>query len=75
MWSCISISINGDDDVQASSKAIRTWLERNDGRPTGRRRSIADPFGSHWVLIARGPLPTAQHSRPGAAHREVYVHC
>jgi len=40
------LHINGDDDVQAYSKTIRAWLERNDGRPTGRRRSIADPLGS-----------------------------
>src|SRR5680860_606644 len=40
------LHINGDDDVQAFSKTIRAWLERNDGRPTGRRRSIADPVGS-----------------------------
>jgi hypothetical protein len=36
---------NGDDDVQAYSKTIRAWLEANKGRPTARRRTIADPFG------------------------------
>ena len=40
------LHINGDDDVQAYSRTIRAWLERNDGRPTDRRRSIADPVGS-----------------------------
>lgn len=35
------LHINGDDGVQAYSKAIRAWLEANNGRPTGRRRSIA----------------------------------
>lgn len=42
----MQLHINGDDDVQAYSKSIRAWLERSGGRPTGRRRSIADPFGS-----------------------------
>jgi hypothetical protein len=42
----MQLHINGDDDAQAYSKTIRTWLERNGGRPTARRRSIADPFGS-----------------------------
>src|SRR5215208_5346349 len=42
----IQLHINGDDDAQAYSKTIRSWLERNDGRPTARRRSIADPSGS-----------------------------
>jgi hypothetical protein len=40
------LHINGDDDVQAYSKAIREWLEANGGRPAGRRRSVADPAGS-----------------------------
>lgn len=42
----MQLHINGDGDVQAYSKTIRAWLERNGGRPTARRRSIADPFGS-----------------------------
>jgi hypothetical protein len=42
----IQLHINGDDDAQAYSKTIRSWLERNEGRPTARRRSIADPSGS-----------------------------
>jgi hypothetical protein len=42
----MQLHINGDDDVQAYSTTIRSWLERNEGRPTARRRSIADPFGS-----------------------------
>ena len=37
------LHINGDDDVPAYTKAIRTWLEANGGRPVGRRRAIADP--------------------------------
>jgi hypothetical protein len=41
----MQLHINGDDDVQAYSKTIRVWLEANDGRPTARRRAIADPFG------------------------------
>jgi transposase-like protein len=41
----MQLHINGDDDVQAYSTTIRTWLEANGGRPTARRRSIADPFG------------------------------
>jgi Transposase, Mutator family len=42
----MQLHINGDDDVQTYSKTIREWLEANGGRPTGRRRSIADPAGS-----------------------------
>jgi hypothetical protein len=42
----MQLHINGDDDVQAYAKTIRRWLEHNGGRPTGRRRSIADPHGS-----------------------------
>jgi hypothetical protein len=42
----MQLHINGDDNAQAYSKAIRTWLEANHGRPTARRRAIADPFGS-----------------------------
>jgi hypothetical protein len=42
----MQLHINGDDDIQAYSKAIRAWLETNGGRPAGRRRSIADPASS-----------------------------
>ena len=42
----MQLHINGEDDVQAYSKIIRAWLEANNGRPTARRRAIADPFGS-----------------------------
>jgi hypothetical protein len=42
----MQLHINGDDHVQAYSKAIREWLEANKGRPTARRRAIADPLGS-----------------------------
>jgi hypothetical protein len=42
----MQLHINGDDDVQAYAKTIRRWLELNDGRPVGRRRSIADPLSS-----------------------------
>lgn len=37
---------NGQDDVQGYTKAIRSWLEANGGRPTARRRGIADPAGA-----------------------------
>ena len=39
------LCVNGDDDVQAYAKRIRTWLEANGGRPIGPRRAIADPLG------------------------------
>lgn len=42
----MQLHINGDDDIQAYSKTIRKWLETNEGRPTARRRAIADPLGS-----------------------------
>jgi Transposase, Mutator family len=42
----MQLHVNGDDDVQAYSKAIRAWLEASGGRPQGRRRGIADPKGS-----------------------------
>jgi len=42
----MQLHINGDDDIQAYSKSIRAWLESNEGRPTGRRRAIADRLGS-----------------------------
>lgn len=42
----MQLHINGDDDVQAHSKTIREWLEANNGRPTARRRAVADPLGS-----------------------------
>jgi hypothetical protein len=42
----VQLHVNGDDDVQAYSTTIRSWLEGTQGRPTARRRAIADPFGS-----------------------------
>lgn len=42
----MQLHINDDDDIQAYSKTIRAWLEANGGRPTARRRAIADPLGS-----------------------------
>lgn len=39
----MQLHINGEDDTQAYSKAIRAWLESNHGRPRGRRREITDP--------------------------------
>ncbi len=42
----MQLHINGDDDVGAYSKTIRTRLECNEGRPAGRRRSIADQADS-----------------------------
>lgn len=44
--SLMQLHINGDDDIQAYSRAIRAWLEANHGRPRGRRRAIADLQGS-----------------------------
>lgn len=41
----MQLHINGEDDVQAYSKTIRSRLEANRGRPPGRRRSIADRAG------------------------------
>jgi hypothetical protein len=35
-----------DDDVQGYTKAIRSWLEANGGRPATHRRAIADPAGA-----------------------------
>ena len=42
----LQLHVNGEDNVQAYTKTIRAWLESNGGRPTGRRRSIADPLRS-----------------------------
>jgi hypothetical protein len=42
----MQLHVNGEDDVQAYSKAIRAWLESNQGRPVGRRRAVADLNGS-----------------------------
>jgi hypothetical protein len=42
----LQLHANGDDDVQAYTKIIRTWLASNGGRPVGLRRAIADPAGS-----------------------------
>jgi hypothetical protein len=40
------LHVNGEDDVQAYARTIRTWLEVNGGHPIERRRAIADRFGS-----------------------------
>ena len=42
----MQLHINGEDDIQAYAKAIRGWLESNQGRPVGRRRAVADLKGS-----------------------------
>jgi hypothetical protein len=42
----MQLHINGEDDIQTYSKAIRGSLESNRGRPRGRRRAVADPNGS-----------------------------
>jgi hypothetical protein len=41
----LQLQINGEDDVQAYAKTIRTWLQANGGRPVDQRRAIADPAG------------------------------
>ena len=42
----LQLHLNGDDDVQRYAVTIRRRLETNGGRPTARRRAIADPLGS-----------------------------
>jgi Transposase, Mutator family len=42
----LQLYINGDDDVRRYATTIRRWLETHGGRPTARRRAIADPLGS-----------------------------
>jgi hypothetical protein len=42
----LQLHINGDDDVQAYARTIRTHLESNGGRPLGHRRALADPASS-----------------------------
>jgi hypothetical protein len=42
----VQLHVNGQDDVQGYTKAIRSWLEANGGRPAARRRAIADPAGA-----------------------------
>jgi Transposase, Mutator family len=42
----LQLHVNGDDDVQTYARTIRAWLEANGGRPTARRRAIADPADS-----------------------------
>jgi hypothetical protein len=42
----LQLHVNGDDDVRRYATTIRHWLEANGGRPTVRRRAIADPLGS-----------------------------
>jgi hypothetical protein len=41
----MQLHVNGQDDVQSYTRTIRSWLEANSGRPTARRRAIADPAG------------------------------
>jgi hypothetical protein len=41
----LQLHVNGQDDVQGYTKAIRSWLEANGGRPATHRRAIADPAG------------------------------
>jgi hypothetical protein len=41
----LQLHINAEDDVQLYAKTIRDWLTSNGGRPTARRRDIADPAG------------------------------
>jgi hypothetical protein len=42
----LQLHVNGDDDVRRYATTIRRWLESNGGRPTARRRAIADQLGS-----------------------------
>lgn len=42
----VQLHVNGQDDVQGYTKAIRSWLEANGGRPAARPRAIADPAGA-----------------------------
>jgi hypothetical protein len=42
----LQLHVNGDDDVQRYATTIRRWLEASGGRPTARRRAVADPLGS-----------------------------
>jgi hypothetical protein len=42
----LQLHVNGDDDVQRYAVTIRRWLEANGGRPTARRRAIADPLAA-----------------------------
>jgi hypothetical protein len=39
--------VNGEDNVREYAKTIRASLQRNEGRPVGQRRAIADRAGSH----------------------------
>jgi hypothetical protein len=42
----LQLHTNGQDDVHGYTKTIRSWLEANGGRPTDRRRAIADSAGA-----------------------------
>jgi len=42
----LQLHINGDDDVQAYTRAIRAHLEAHGGRPLLSRRAVADPADS-----------------------------
>jgi hypothetical protein len=41
----LQLHVNGHDSQVAYTTAIRTWLIASDGRPSGRRRDIADTRG------------------------------
>ena len=42
----LQLHVNGNDDLQAYTRAIRAHLEANGGRPGERRRAVADRAGS-----------------------------
>jgi len=42
----LQLHINGGDDVQAYTRAIRLHLEGNGGRPQAERRAVTDPRNS-----------------------------
>jgi len=42
----LQLHVNGDDDVQAYTRAIRFHLEQNAGRPREDRRAVTDPRNS-----------------------------
>jgi hypothetical protein len=42
----LQLHVNGDDDVQAYTRAIRLHLEGNGGRPRADRRAVTDPRNS-----------------------------
>ena len=46
MLMLMQLHANRQDDVQAYTHRIRTWLEGNSGRPGVDRRGIVDPKGA-----------------------------